>query len=131
MKRLLKMSGLIAVFIIVLTGCGKQPIYNVQKVPVALKQGTSSDAVYKAIKVAGASKGWIITKTSEGIAKGQLNIRKHQAVVTIAYDATGYSIVYASSINLDSDGATIHSNYNGWIGYLKQAIDVQLSTLSE
>ena len=52
-------------------------------------------------------------------------------LVTIAYDATGYSIIYASSVNLDSDGATIHSNYNGWIGYLKQTIDVQLSLLAE
>ena len=131
MKKLFKLSGLITVLILVLAGCGIQPILNINQNPVEVKKGTSNDAIYKAIKTAGLSKGWVVTKTSNGVAKAVLNIREHQAIVRINYTDKDYSINYVSSVNLNSDGTTIHSNYNGWIGYLKQAIDVQLSSLAE
>ena len=131
MKNFLKISGLVGVLLLVLTGCGKQPILNISENPISVKQGTSSDKIYKAIKTAGISKGWMVTKTSEGVAKAVLNIRTHQAIVRINYTDKDYSINYVSSINLKSDGKVIHSNYNGWIGYLRQAIDVQLSALAE
>lgn len=131
MKKIFKISGLVGVLLLVLTGCGQQPILNIAENPIEVKQGTSSDAIYKAIKTAGLSKGWMVKKIVDGEAEATLNIRVHQAVVRINYDDKGYSITYVSSINLKSDGKVIHSNYNGWIGYLKHAIDVQISGLAE
>jgi hypothetical protein len=49
------------------------------------------------------------------------------AVVDIKYNTKTYSIIYKSSQNLDYDGKNIHSNYNGWIQRLNQAIQSQLS----
>jgi len=131
MKKIFKFSGLIGVLLLVLTGCGTANIYNVQNNPVTIKSGTSSNAIYKAIQKAGASKGWIITKKSEGVAKAKINLRTHQAIVEINYNNVGYSIKYVSSINLNSDGKVIHTNYNGWIQNLEKAINIQLSLLAD
>ena len=104
MKNFLKISGLVGVLLLVLTGCGKQPILNDKKLQLLI------NGFYKAIKTAGISKGWMVTKTSEGVAKAVLNIRTHQAIVRINYTDKDYSINYVSSINLKSDGKVIHSN---------------------
>jgi hypothetical protein len=50
-------------------------------------------------------------------------------VVDIPYSAKSYSITYKSSSNLNYDGTTIHSNYNGWVQNLHKAINTQLNTL--
>ncbi len=116
---------------LVFVGCGTANIYNVQHNPVSIKSGTSSHDIYKAIQNAGASKGWMISKTSEGVAKGEINLRRHQAIVDVKYTDKDYSINYVSSLNLNSDGKVIHTNYNGWIQNLQKAINVQMSLLAD
>lgn len=133
MKKLLKVSGLVGVLLLLLTGCGVAPIYNVQNSAIQVKSNTTNNDVYHAIKKAGISLGWIISKVKDGEAKAVLNIRTHQAIVKIVYNNKNYSIIYVSSVNLRYNATknTIHSNYNGWIQNLKRAIDVQLSAYSD
>jgi hypothetical protein len=49
--------------------------------------------------------------------------------VDIRYDTSSYDITYRDSHNLDYDGEKIHSNYNGWIQNLDDAIQNELMTL--
>ncbi|MEA3498267.1 MAG: hypothetical protein U9R16_04325 [Campylobacterota bacterium] len=133
MKNLLKISGLVGVLLFVLTGCGAAAVYNVQNNQVTVKESASSNDVYTAIKRAGVSLGWIVTKVKDGEAKATINLRTHRAIVRIDYTKTSYSINYENSINLKYDATknTIHNNYNGWVQNLERAIDVQLSMFAE
>ena len=133
MIKLLKISGLIGALLFVLTGCGAAAVYNVKSNPVKVISSKTSNDVYKAIKRAGASLGWIVNKVNDGEAKATIHLRTHTANVRINYNKTNYSITYINSVNLKYDASknTIHTNYNGWIQNLERAIDVQLSTLSE
>ena len=60
---------------------------------------------------------------------GTLNVRSHQAIVTIPYTSKTYSILYKDSSNLkyDADKQTIHGNYAGWIQRLDGAIRSRLT----
>lgn len=126
MKKLLKLSALLLMTLLVITGCGTGPIYNVQYNKIANQK--SSTVVYNAIKEGGQSLGWKITKVKPGVAQGKLYLRTHVAVVRINYSNAAYSINYVSSQNLNYDAKTqkIHTNYNGWIQNLEKAIDVRL-----
>lgn len=111
------------------TGCRKAPIYNVTDAPIMDTSTTklSQDSIVKAIVRAGAGLGWKIHRVEDGLMEGVLNIRAHQAIVSIAYDSETYSISYKNSTNLKYDGSKIHRNYNSWIHNLDRAIQVQLS----
>ena len=100
MGKLFKTSGLVAVLLLVLTGCGAQAVYNVQNAPIEAKKGTSLDKVYDAIKRAGYKRGWRVSKVSPGVAKAYIDVRaKHQATVMITYNENTYSIEYKNSNN--------------------------------
>ena len=73
----------------------------------------------------------MVKKVDDNTALATLHLRTHTAVVEIKHDLKNYSIRYKSSINLRYDQAnnTIHSNYNGWITNLNNAIKVQLNGL--
>ncbi|MBH0195685.1 MAG: hypothetical protein HP494_08855 [Nitrospira sp.] len=60
---------------------------------------------------------------------GTLNLRSHQAVVSIPYTTKQYSILYKSSNNLKYDAATqtIHENYLAWIQRLDGAIRTRMT----
>ena len=129
MKKIITM-----VFAIVLSfsffGCrGGAAIYNVNDhVIAANNQKASMEDIEKAITRAGVGLGWVITKESPGELKATLKLRAHIAVVSIKYSTTQYSINYVSSTNLEYNASnnTIHTNYNGWIKNLNQAIQSQL-----
>jgi hypothetical protein len=131
MKNVLKVTSVLFLALFFLTGCRTAAIYNVNNDPIGVK--TSMDKVYKAIKIAGATKGWIITKVKPGLAMGKLNVRTHQAVVEIPYTDKSFSINYKNSLNLKYNAQTnqIHTNYNGWIQNLENAINLQLSMLEK
>jgi hypothetical protein len=131
MKNILKVSSVLFLALFFLVGCRTAAIYNVNNDPIEVK--ASMDKVYDAIKFAGASKGWIITKVKPGLAMGKLNIRTHQAVVEIPYNNKSFSINYKSSLNLKYNSQTnqIHQNYNGWVQNLENAINLQLSMLEK
>ena len=126
MKRIYLFSGSLVVFLLLLTGCRSGVVYNVIEHPIETKH--TQDEVFNGIKKAGMSLGWNIKKVAEGEAIGKLALRSHLAIVSIKYNANSYSINYKNSTNLNYDAGkgTIHSNYNGWIQNLKNAIDVQL-----
>jgi hypothetical protein len=112
------------------SGCGTKPVYNVNASPVATSKSNPTQAdVEKAILRAGAALGWQMKPTKPGHILGTLNLRTHVAVVDVDYTPTTYSIKYKDSTNLDYDGTNIHNNYNGWIQNLEKGIRTQLSLL--
>lgn len=131
MKKLIKLIFVAAIGLFVLTGCRTAAVYNVPNSPVEAAKKVSDEKVYDAIKTAGTSLGWIVKKVKPGVAEARLNIRKHMALVEIRYNNKNYSINYKNSMNLnyDSQKGTIHSNYNGWVQNLDNAIQVQLSAM--
>ena len=87
------------------------------------------DDVQKAIIQAGAALGWTMAVVKPGEIMGTLNVRSHQAIVTIPYTSKTYSILYKDSTNLkyDADKQTIHVNYASWIQRLDGAIRSRLT----
>ena len=120
---------IVAVVVLLAAGCRTAELYNVPSSPVTGTRAVSMEDVEMAIKRAGAGLGWQIVPKSPGKAEGILVLRDHRAVVDITYDTKVYSIMYKDSSNLQYDGKTIHSNYNGWIQNLDKAIRTQLSLL--
>lgn len=74
------------------------------------------------IRAAGARRGWAMTERQPGWVRGLLNLRSHQAVVDIRFDARHFTINYVSSVALNYDGQSIHQNYNSWVQYLEADI---------
>lgn len=127
MKRTVSLISLLFVAIL-LAGCGKG--VSIQNIMTPVDK-TNASNVYKAIKVAGSSLGWKITKVAEGNAIGELALRSHIAIVEIPYSAREYSIIYKDSRNLKYDASkqTIHRNYNVWVKRLDGLIQSNLVLL--
>jgi hypothetical protein len=112
-----------------LAGCRAAPVMDIVDAPVVEPAGgnkLTADQVKVAIQRAGATLGWQIKEVQPFLLEGTLILRDHVAVVNIPYSAQRYSIVYKDSKNLNYDGKTIHSNYNGWVQNLDKAIKVQM-----
>ena len=124
----MKTWKLVIAVVVLLVGCRTADLYNVQNAPGASKAVSMAD-VETAIRRAGHGLGWQIVPQGPGKAEGTLVLRDHLAVVDITYDIKSYSIRYKDSSNLQYDGKTIHSNYNGWIQNLDKAIRTQLDLL--
>ena len=133
---------------VILSGCRSNPVYNVEKHGFeSNKSDYTLEDVQKAIARAGSGLGWIVSPVEPGHSTATLYLRNHMAKVDIRYDLKGYSITYNDSSNLNFEPAgtettdpatgetqksttgTIHSNYNGWVQNLDNAIRVQLGTL--
>jgi len=116
----------------VMVACrGGGQLYQVKDAPVQTATGKepSLEEVQKAIIQAGAGLGWTMAVVKPGEILGTLNVRSHQAVVTIPFTTKTYSILYKDSSNLkyDADKQTIHENYTGWIQRLDGAIRSRLT----
>lgn len=134
--RFVKNGAIVLALIIALTGC-MVPISNVKDGQVKTLSGKelTLDQVTKAIVLAGMGLKWEMNVVSPGHIIATLNLRGHQAVVDIPYSTSTYSIMYKSSVNLkptpvgqgafQSSPDLIHSNYNGWIENLDNAIRTQ------
>lgn len=134
MKRIIKTSLIILVLSLSFTGCRTASILNVPEQAVVAqnaKKAIANDDVFRAIVKAGAGLGWNVRQISDGTAEATLLVRTHRAVVTIKYNVDSYSILYKDSANLkyNQSSQTIHSNYNGWITNLNNAIILQLTLL--
>ena len=132
MKRM--WSGVLVACVVVaaVVGCrGGGQIYQVKDAPIQTATGKvpSIEDVQKAIIAAGAGLGWQMAVAKPGEIIGTLNVRSHQAVVSIPYTVKSYSILYKDSSNLkyDADKQTIHENYSGWIQRLDGAIRSRLT----
>ena len=93
-------------------------------------QNKLSDNIGKQyIFAAGTGLGWMMKEVEPGHIVATLALRSHIAKVDIKYDKKSYSITYKDSENLNYNGKSIHSNYNGWIQNLNRSIQAQLSNL--
>lgn len=117
---------LVLAFAGALAACRTAPVYNVEN-DAFTTTAPSLDAAAKMIRGAGASLGWQMQDKGPGHIQGNLPIRSHLAVVDINFDVERYSIRYKDSKNLKYDGSTIHTNYNGWIQNLQNAITARSS----
>lgn len=132
MKRVRLGTVAICLVLIGVIGCrGGAQIYQVKDAPVQTASGKelSMDEVRKEIIAAGVAAGWQMAASKPGEIVGTLNIRSHQAVVSIPYSTKKYSILYKDSSNLkyDEKAQTIHENYAGWIQRLDGAIRTRLT----
>ena len=132
MKRILSGMVVACLVVAVVAGCrGGGQIYNVKDAPVQTATGKepNMEDVQKAIIQAGAGLGWTMAVVRPGEIMGTLNVRSHQAVVTIPYTTKTYSILYKDSSNLkyNADKQTIHENYTAWIQRLDGAIRSRLT----
>jgi hypothetical protein len=127
----MKLKVFSIIFIAALLGaCRTASVIEVRDATVVSNaQNLSKEDVRKAIMRAGGSLGWQLKDNGPDAMIGTLALRDHVAVVDIPYSAKQYSITYKSSTNLNYDGTTIHSNYNGWVQNLHKAINIQLNTL--
>jgi len=132
MKRI--QSGILfaCVVLVAVMGCrGGGAIYNVKDAPIQTATGKQPgmEDVQNAIITAGVGLGWQMAVAKPGEIIGTLNLRSHQAVVSIPYTTKHYSILYKSSTNLryDAEKQTIHENYLAWIQRLDGAIRTRLT----
>ena len=132
MKR--KWSGVLVACVVLaaIVGCrGSGTLYQVKDAPIQTASGKepTMEEVQKAIIGAGVALTWQMAAVKPGEIVGTLNVRSHQAVVSIPYTTKNYSILYKSSNNLKYDATkqTIHENYLAWIQRLDNAIRARLS----
>lgn len=118
--------------VLAITACNHgTPIYNVESADYNAAEGLDSTQAEKAIKTAGTRLGWNMAKLEPGLIRGTLNLRKHVAVVDIAYDNRGFAIDYVDSEELKYDEETgeIHKSYNKWIKNLERNIMLESGNL--
>ena len=132
MNRLRPVALVLCVLFVAVMGCrGGAQIFQVKEAPVQTATGKqpSLEDVQKAIITAGVGLGWQMAVAKPGEIIGTLNVRSHQAVVSIPYTTKNYSIIYKDSANLkyNAEKQTIHENYSGWIQRLDGAIRARLS----
>lgn len=118
----------LTVFAVLLaSGCRSAPVYNVHDANMVTGSDSPAlDEVDQAIKKAGIKLGWDMKTVDPGHIVGTLRIRAHMAVVDIRFNKETFSITYKDSNNLEYNGREIHSNYNGWVQNLEQAIRNEL-----
>lgn len=84
--------------------------------------GTMADREALIRRAAAAQPGWTIQPVRYGLLRGTNAWRSHQMTVDIAFDIRTFSIRYVNSVNLDYDGARIHTAYNERVRALETAI---------
>jgi hypothetical protein len=132
MNSLRPVALILCILFVAVIGCrGGGQIYNVKDAPIQTATGKqpSMEDVQNAIITAGVGLGWQMAVAKPGEIIGTLNLRSHQAVVSIPYTTKQYSILYKSSNNLKYDAATqtIHENYLAWIQRLDGAIRTRVT----
>jgi hypothetical protein len=120
---------LIPAVALLVVGCRTAPVYDVNQAQITTSRPVSMSEVEQAIRQAGVSLGWQMVPKGPGSIEGTLLLRDHRAVVDIKYDTKTYSIKYKDSSNLQYDGTSIHSNYNGWVQRLDNTIRARLTGL--
>jgi hypothetical protein len=124
----------LAAVLLVGSGCRTTaPILNVTKEPLGAPPGSQVmlEDVSRAIWAAGKHLGWEMQQVRPGELIGTLNLRRHQAVVSITHDTSTFSINYRGSINLRHHDSEIHRNYNNWINNLRKSIQAEMVRASK
>jgi hypothetical protein len=103
-------------------GCRTTEIYDVPSRRLPAEPGRSVEDVGRRIEAAVVARGWKPQPVRPGEMIATLDVRKHEAVVTIDYDESHFSIRYRDSKVLKYDGKKIHRNYNRWVHNLERRI---------
>lgn len=121
----------LCVLLVAIAGCRVEQVMTVENAALNSPASATDDEISKAIRLAGTTLGWQMIQQGPGQIEGTLRLRRHDAVVNVSYDRKAFSIRYKNSSNLNysaSEG-TIHSNYNGWVTNLKNAIQANVASL--
>lgn len=115
-------------FSLFLIGCRTAPVLDIKDAPINTASGKKPalSLVTKEIFDAGVQLGWQMKKEKPGHIIATLFLRDHMVKVDIHYSTTEYSITYKDSSQMKYDGTNIHSNYNGWVQNLSNAINTQV-----
>lgn len=117
----MKIVTLVSLMILVLSfsGCTSSKVYNIEHQDIQNSQ--SKNDVGNAIINAASNLGWRTQNNGNGKIRAIFNRSRHEAVVSIVYDASSYSIHYISSRNLryNAGSNTIHKAYNQWVRKLQ------------
>lgn len=105
---------------------------------VALASGAvalTPDLVKQAIVRGGSRHGWTVAEDQPGKLRLKFNKEnRHEVVVDVSYDETGYLIRYVDSVNMKyekKDAVTvIHPFYNQWVANLSRAISTEVTIAS-
>ena len=91
-----------------------------------LLNGHSEDKIERAILDSGKVRGWKMTKIRNGLIKGTIDVRGHQAEINIPYSQGKYSIEYVSGSRSATD-KNPPKNYGRWAGKLTGDIEKRLN----
>lgn len=113
---------------LLLVSCRTAPVLTpeIALTTLSTERARTEAQVSDAIKKAGAARGWDMVDSGPGHLTGTLNVRKHRAVVDIAYTKTSVRIAYKDSVNLRYANGKIHRNYNRWVNNLAESIRQEL-----
>lgn len=107
-------------------GCTSKYLVNFsdQYFTLSGQAGPSLAVVDRAIKEAGARRGWIMETAAPGHIVALIRVRRHMAKVDVRFDRKKFSINYRDSENLNYNAArnTIHRSYNTWVTNLRNDI---------
>jgi len=117
----------LALGLLVLPACRRAKLYN----PDPITAAATIEKTERAIKMALAGRGWVVSKAEPGEMRATLTSRGHIARIVINYNQQDVTIKYDSSQDLDyqigDDGQPeIHKNYNKWIQHLVRDINKNL-----
>lgn len=133
MKALFRICAFSLVLLSLSAGAAS-PINDLLDLPVPVKPDGSpptEDEVRTMIVEGILARRWTPVVDDAGNIRASILVRgRHFAEVEIPYSSASYSIVYASSRNLDYDEErrTIHRNYNKWVINLSASINKQFQT---
>lgn len=104
-------------------------------VVAATPDSLTADQVKQAIVRGGAKYDWAVVREEAGkIQLKYVKQNKHEVVVDISYDATGFQVRYVNSINMKYEvvngTAMIHPFYNTWVANLSRAISTEATALA-
>lgn len=104
-------------------------------VVAAAPEALTAEQVKQAIVRGGAKYDWTVVREEAGkIQLKYVKQNKHEVVVDITYDATGFQVRYVNSINMKYEvvngNAMIHPFYNTWVANLSRAISTEATALA-
>jgi hypothetical protein len=116
----LRRTLLLALPVAALAACGRQA--PIRKAAASSRAAAAWPSVRWRSAAPGPGWAGAMPDVAPGRFRGTLNLRSHQALVDIPYDAQRFQIRYAGSTNLNASPGVIHPNYNGWVQNLQAAI---------
>ena len=107
-----------------------EAMWEPHRVALSEQRALNAEDLRKVFIRAGARRNWSVVADNAGeIHLKQNRQGKHEAIVAIKYDATGYQLSYLSSYNLNAkpEERRIHPTYNMWLRNLSGGIESELT----